>query len=769
MKFLCDRCKTRYSIGDDRVRGKILKIRCKHCSNVITVREGMAVDDGSVVGPLPSQPGQSGQSGQPGRSQKSTLAPEALDERAASGLLRIGAPGKDGPSTVPLRPRPAGGPGGAGGDDAGKLAGSGPAPAPGLPNVTRPGAAGFGGGLSPKTNAGLSAGMLRAPGAAGRGPATEPAKRLSSLARGGPASAAGAVPGAALPKPPPALEEEWYVSIDGDQSGPFSLVDAQRWVAQKPFDADLHCWSEGFDDWLSVDKVSHFRGLRKRPAPPSAPSSAPPALPPRATPPRPALGGPRAAAAAAPKPSARPEDEPKPLFAATMASLERGAQPASNPGLQLPPARAHATPPFGTAMPPRTNGAAAAPHQPAGAAFDPDGPDDPDGLDGLDAQTQLSSPLLHLGSDPVSAPAHPPHPARPGSSDASLTRQHMPAMTNPPDSGPMAMARPAAAAGAALPSTPSELGVAVGADLRGGGDGDDLDIGEVSRVVNLADLARSARATPQPARRAGSIAGGSARLTGANPSLRATGPNPALRGTGASPNLPAMPGDPALAATSPVGPDGLDGVAPQPDALAPVATSHRRGLIALISVAVVLVVGVILAVMVFVKPSDEPTNGSLGKVHDIDTSRPEDPITHRPMEPGPGSAGSGSSAQTLPHLPPPHRPNPPPPTGSNHEPEPPAGDALRSDEIEDVARKHQDMTQRCYMRSQRGADAILVGDVKKIAVTLQIDKDGAVVDVQLSDHTADVLGKCLATSIRSWKFRQSGGGRFKFSLNFVSG
>ncbi len=39
MKFQCDRCKTRYSIGDDRVRGKILKIRCKNCSAVVTVRE----------------------------------------------------------------------------------------------------------------------------------------------------------------------------------------------------------------------------------------------------------------------------------------------------------------------------------------------------------------------------------------------------------------------------------------------------------------------------------------------------------------------------------------------------------------------------------------------------------------------------------------------------------------------------------------------------------------------------------------------------------
>src|SRR5580698_5258826 len=45
VKFLCDRCKTRYSICDDRVRGNILKIRCKNCANVITVREGMTVDE----------------------------------------------------------------------------------------------------------------------------------------------------------------------------------------------------------------------------------------------------------------------------------------------------------------------------------------------------------------------------------------------------------------------------------------------------------------------------------------------------------------------------------------------------------------------------------------------------------------------------------------------------------------------------------------------------------------------------------------------------
>ena len=39
MKFVCDRCQTKYSIADDKVRGKILKVRCKSCANIITVRE----------------------------------------------------------------------------------------------------------------------------------------------------------------------------------------------------------------------------------------------------------------------------------------------------------------------------------------------------------------------------------------------------------------------------------------------------------------------------------------------------------------------------------------------------------------------------------------------------------------------------------------------------------------------------------------------------------------------------------------------------------
>lgn len=38
MKFYCDQCSAKYSIPDEKVRGKVVKVRCKECGHVITVR-----------------------------------------------------------------------------------------------------------------------------------------------------------------------------------------------------------------------------------------------------------------------------------------------------------------------------------------------------------------------------------------------------------------------------------------------------------------------------------------------------------------------------------------------------------------------------------------------------------------------------------------------------------------------------------------------------------------------------------------------------------
>ncbi|MBS2027320.1 MAG: zinc-ribbon domain-containing protein [Deltaproteobacteria bacterium] len=42
MKFACESCQTKYTIPDEKVRGKVLKIRCKKCGSVITVKEEVA-------------------------------------------------------------------------------------------------------------------------------------------------------------------------------------------------------------------------------------------------------------------------------------------------------------------------------------------------------------------------------------------------------------------------------------------------------------------------------------------------------------------------------------------------------------------------------------------------------------------------------------------------------------------------------------------------------------------------------------------------------
>ena len=55
MKFICESCKTKYSIADEKVRRKILKIRCKNCQNVITVREPTEADPAFAPAPARSQ------------------------------------------------------------------------------------------------------------------------------------------------------------------------------------------------------------------------------------------------------------------------------------------------------------------------------------------------------------------------------------------------------------------------------------------------------------------------------------------------------------------------------------------------------------------------------------------------------------------------------------------------------------------------------------------------------------------------------------------
>ena len=49
MKIVCDACQAKYSISDDKVQGKVFKIRCKKCSNIIVVRGGASAGDAAAA------------------------------------------------------------------------------------------------------------------------------------------------------------------------------------------------------------------------------------------------------------------------------------------------------------------------------------------------------------------------------------------------------------------------------------------------------------------------------------------------------------------------------------------------------------------------------------------------------------------------------------------------------------------------------------------------------------------------------------------------
>jgi predicted Zn finger-like uncharacterized protein len=242
MKFVCERCQTRYSIADDKVRQKILRIRCKTCGNVILVQESAGALEGITEGSGPHLPGKAVPSSGP------KLAP--VPPKVASGLKRPAAD-TGAPSEPKLPPAVAGK----------------PTSEPKLPPAVP--VRGASGPKAPPVS----------PGKSPSGPKSSP--KESQRAR------------VATPPPPPPPAPavahdplggrvEWYIAVDGVQSGPFSRTEAaKRILAMDPGKA-VHVWKEGMPVWKAASEVSVIaREINLlKPAPPPPPPSAPPTTPP---------------------------------------------------------------------------------------------------------------------------------------------------------------------------------------------------------------------------------------------------------------------------------------------------------------------------------------------------------------------------------------------------------------------------------------------------------------------------------------------------------
>lgn len=56
MRFICDNCKAKYSIADEKINKKVLKIRCKKCSHVIIVRDTSGKEQVRASSPAQAAP-----------------------------------------------------------------------------------------------------------------------------------------------------------------------------------------------------------------------------------------------------------------------------------------------------------------------------------------------------------------------------------------------------------------------------------------------------------------------------------------------------------------------------------------------------------------------------------------------------------------------------------------------------------------------------------------------------------------------------------------
>lgn len=245
MKFVCENCKAKYQISDDKVAGRTLRMKCRRCGEMIQV--AATVTESSVSQKLPVEQA-TGSAPSPIRA---TPPPRpAVD---AAGLQAAGPAGDesnsadDGATVIRrspfFQPEPA----------------NRPAPAPGMaprppgPRIVPPARASLSGAKSSRppprpSNPGPIPGVgMHAPSSPGlhagfaRAVATVPPPSQ--------------VAGGALPT------EDWYVGIGGVPLGPVRLTVLRDKATAGQVDGDSLVWREGFDEWQAIKSIQPLMAL----------------------------------------------------------------------------------------------------------------------------------------------------------------------------------------------------------------------------------------------------------------------------------------------------------------------------------------------------------------------------------------------------------------------------------------------------------------------------------------------------------------------------
>ena len=343
MKFICDNCKAKYQIGDDKIAGRSVRMKCRRCGHLIQLSasvtageagvlagESGAVSDASVESSVVESTSSASMSiadllgGQPpedpfdeGPTRAMTVEQRVAATRAATTAAATPAPAAAAtPAPAPAAPGPAARPAIGNPLASGAVA----RPVPGaaaarpLPGAASPGA----GAPRPVTGAVPAARLgalpppaARPPAATGASPALPPVRSAAPSGvsgafqrsmGGGPALGGGASPGSGPGKSTGGHAphgEDWYVGVAGVPLGPVRLAVIREKALTGAVHADSLVWREGFDEWQPlkqfpelleiVEEAQTARGASpRRPSavpPPMRPAVLPPVRPPSVPPP----------------------------------------------------------------------------------------------------------------------------------------------------------------------------------------------------------------------------------------------------------------------------------------------------------------------------------------------------------------------------------------------------------------------------------------------------------------------------------------------------
>jgi predicted Zn finger-like uncharacterized protein len=226
MKFLCDNCKAKYQIADEKVAGRTVRMKCRKCSHLIEIRA--SVTETSVA--LSAPPAGGGAVGE-ATMQVSVDALTAPRPATGTGPATPASAGARAPSAAgKVAPRPGSGGGALRGASSGQL------------SAVKPGA-------QKAEPSGLAAGGL--------------AGAFSDSVKSEPGPAFEESPTHALDMASGSLTEEWYVGINGVPVGPVRLTEFRAKIQSGAVTGDSLVWREGFEEWLPLRNFPELNEILK--------------------------------------------------------------------------------------------------------------------------------------------------------------------------------------------------------------------------------------------------------------------------------------------------------------------------------------------------------------------------------------------------------------------------------------------------------------------------------------------------------------------------